>query len=124
VLSIRPEQPPGDAIVVRGGLLAADTVRRSIELCMIEHGFYGLSVFVAEGGNVRALVPRVPDLAPERYRRLRLSSVDRIGRAGFSLLATFDSPHFDVQLPDSRDETLTRLQACFDGPIANPAAER
>jgi hypothetical protein len=39
-------------------------------------------------------------------------------------LATFDSPHFTVVLPDISELTVARLDRSFDGPIPNPARQR
>lgn len=47
----------------------------------------------------------------------------RLRSAGLALLATFESPHFDVVLPDLSDATLRRLTACFDAPMVNPGRD-
>jgi hypothetical protein len=59
-----------------------------------------------------------------RYGRVRLSSFGRLREAPFAVLATFDSPHFSVLLPDLSELTLARLDRCFDDPIPNPGLPR
>jgi hypothetical protein len=59
-----------------------------------------------------------PRLAP--YRRIRLTTVARIRANGFSLLPTFDAPHFTLVVPDASELTIARLNQTFDPAIANP----
>jgi hypothetical protein len=61
--------------VVRGGLAAADSIRRTAEVSMARHGFYGVSVFLAWGMTVDELVQRTAELSPERSKQLRTSTV-------------------------------------------------
>ena len=56
----------------------------------------------------------------EPYRHIRLSTFGRLHAAGFPLLATFESPHFTLVLPDLSELTLARLERSFDEPIPNP----
>ena len=56
-----------------------------------------------------------------RYGQIRMSTVARVHRAGFALLATGDRPHFDIILPDVEAWTLQRLAEAFDQPRRNPA---
>ncbi|MGH9230663.1 MAG: hypothetical protein ACRD07_18375, partial [Acidimicrobiales bacterium] len=45
---------------------------------------------------------------------MRLSTFGRVRGADFTLLATFDRPHFTLVLADLSELTLTRLDRCFD----------
>jgi hypothetical protein len=58
------------------------------------------------------------------YRQVRLSTFGRLHSAGFAVLATFDSPHFTIVLPDLSELTVARLDQSFDDPIPNPARGR
>ena len=121
LVSLRGEDPPDDATtVIRGGEqgIAPDTLRRTATRSFDEFGFYGISVFVALDGSVAELCRDVD--AIRRYGRIRRSTVGRLRRAGFPLIATGRRPHFDIVLPDLTDDTLGRLADCFDPAEPNP----
>jgi len=121
-LELREEDPPGDTVVVvRGGEMNSDFVRRSASQSRQEFGFYGLSVFAAVDVNFVELCAAEPMLA--RYGRVRISSVGRLRALGFALVATQQRPHYDVVLPDLSGETLDRLERGFDPPIPNPTRQ-
>ncbi len=120
---IRDEQPPDDAVVViRGGLHSLDLarIRETAEDSLADVGFYGLSVFAAYDGDVRALC--------ERIQRLRSPGVIWVARVadlranGFELVATDAAPHFDVVLPDLAAGTIAMLIWCFES-RPNPLKE-
>jgi hypothetical protein len=118
---LRDEAPPDDTvIVVRGGLAAADSIRRTAEVSEALHGFFGVSVFLAFDLSVEELVGRTSELSPERYKQLRTSTVGAVKRAGFDFLATGEWPHYDVVLADLGDDTIERLRLCFGPSFANP----
>jgi hypothetical protein len=120
---VRDEEPPDDTVVVvRGGLAAADSIRRTAEVSQAIHGFYGVSVFLAIELTVEELVRRTAELSPDRYKQLRTTTVGQIRRARFDLLATGDWPHYDVVLADLDEETIQRLGHCFGPPFPNPGA--
>lgn len=122
-LILRDEVPPDDAVVViRGGLhsLDPDRVRATAQDSFIEIGVYGVSVFRRPrrrcAGAVRADQPSAEsggDLGRPVWRP---------PAAGFSLLATDASPHFDVVLPDLTVGTLAALVWCFES-RPNPLKE-
>ena len=122
-LVVRDEEPPDDTVVVvRGGLAAAESIRRTAEMSQAIHGFYGVSVFLAIDLTVEKLVHRTPELSPDRYKQLRTSTVGQIRQAHLDLLATADWPHYDVVLADLDEETIQRLGHCFGPPFPNPGA--
>ncbi len=121
LVALRGEEPPGKTIVViRGGAnsLGAEAVRRSAERNMVAFGFLGLSVFLCEADLVAEVCRSIDEL--HRYGQIRRSTVGRLQTAGFPLLATGDTPHFDIVLPDLAPATLDRLRRCFDDPEPNP----
>ena len=121
--TVRDEEPPDDiVVVVRGGIATADSLRRTAEVSMSLHGFYGVSVFLAIGMTVEGLVRRTPELGPERYRELRTSTVGALRSAGFQLVATGAWPHFDVVLADLGDGTIEVFGSCFGPPSRTPAS--
>ncbi len=119
---LRDEEPPDDStIVVRGGLLSPDSVRRAAAKCREEHGFFGVSVYCAIGMSVAELVANVQPIGPDRYRQVRLASFGALRRAGFALWPTNPFPHFSIVLPDLDPATFARLDGCFGPPLPNPA---
>lgn len=81
---LRDESPPDDAtVVVRGGLLAAESVQMSLERCRRQYGFLGLSVHGAVDMTVAQLLATVQQIGPVRYRQLRLSTFGTVREAGF-----------------------------------------
>lgn len=122
-LVLRDELPPDDTVVVvRGGAMNSEFVRRTATRSFEEFGIWAVSVFVAEGVAVVDVCRAVPDL--ERYGKIRLSTVGRLRVLGFALIPTLDHPHFDVVLPDVEPTTLERLELGFDPPVPNPVRER
>jgi hypothetical protein len=92
LLSLRSEEPPDDTVViVRGGEMKSDYVRRSAAQSFDEFGFYGVSVFAALDLDVSELCAAEPMLA--RYGRVRTSTVGRLRALGFALVATLQRPH-------------------------------
>ena len=86
------------------------------------YGLLGVSVEAAIDQTVLEACSRSERLMP--YRRVRLSTLGRLHSAGFALLATFDSPHFTIVLPDLSELTVARLDQSFDDAIPNPARGR
>jgi hypothetical protein len=122
-LVLRDELPPDDTVVVvRGGEMNSEFVRRTATRSFEEFGIWAVSVFVADGVAVVDVCRSVPDL--ERYGKIRLSTVGRLRALGFALIPTLDYPHFDVVLPDVELATLERLELGFDSPVPNPGRER
>jgi hypothetical protein len=119
LLSLRKEDPPGgDVVVVRGGEMHPNVIRRAATRAFEETGMYGVSVFLCLDHDVPELCRSVPDLS--RYGRVRTSSADALRSDGFALLSTGRRPHFTVVLPDVEDATLTRLDHCFGPTVRNP----
>ena len=118
-LQLRNESPPDNAVVViRGGLMMLDSLRKSAEVSQKETGLYLISVFLSHEQNINAVCSR-PEL--RRYKSIRTSNVGELRRTGFLLLATFQHPHYDVALPNLVDETLINLIKCFSPATSNPA---
>jgi hypothetical protein len=103
-------------------MAAAESLRRTAEVSMSVHGFYGVSVFLAIGITVEELVIRTAELGPDRCKQLRTSTVGVLRSAGFQLLATGAWPHFDVVLADLGDRTVEVFRACFGPAFPNPAS--
>lgn len=120
LLPLRSEDPPDDTVViVRGGEMVSNHIRRTATRSFEEFGFYGVSVFAALDTDVDELCGREPELG--RYGKVRLSTVGRLRRERFAVIPTLDRPHFDIVLPDITADTLERLESAFDAPIPNPA---
>ena len=118
-LSLRKETPPDDAIVViRGGNMMLESLRKSAEASFRETGLYLISIFLVEGQGLDDVCAR-PEL--RRYRSIRTSIVGKIKSTDFLLLATFQRPHYDIAVPNLADESLIKLINCFSPSIRNPA---
>lgn len=119
-LPIRGEDPPNDTVVViRAGVMEAQSVRRTATDSFDDFGAYLVSVEAVLEGTVEETCRTSPRIGG-RYGKVRISTAGRLRAAGFVLLATFDRPHFDIAVPDVSDTTLARLGGCFDPPIPNP----
>ena len=116
---LRDEDPPdGAVVVVRGGQMQSDYVRRTANDAHDELGLYALSVFLVLDDPIEVLCAREPFLS--RYGKVRLSTVGRLRAEGFPVIPTLDRPHYDVVLSDLSDRSLARLESCFDPPVPNP----
>lgn len=114
--------PTGRATPARcdtAGVMAPDSIRRTAADSFDDFGAYLVSVEAVLEGTVDETCHRSPRIG-DRYGKVRLSTAGRLRAAGFVLLATFDRPHFDIALPDLSDDTVKRLDECFDQPIPNP----
>jgi hypothetical protein len=118
-LTLRNEEPPDETVVVvRGGEMASDYIRRTARDAFDETGVFSVSVFLGLDEPLPELCRREPFLV--RYGKVRLSTVGRLRQGGFVLLATLARPHYDVVLPDTSDDTLGRLDGCFESAVTNP----
>lgn len=118
LLPLRPEQPPDDvAVVVRAGVMRAESIRHAAERTFSLYAVHGISVEGVLDGTVQDAC-RADRISS--YRRVRLSSFGRLRASGFALLATFDRPHFTLVLADLSELTVVRLAKSFDDPIPNP----
>lgn len=118
-LQTRAEHPPDDAVVViRAGVLSAPSIEDAATRCLDGYGVLGISIEAARDRPVIDVCRSSRRLA--RYRQIRTSTFGRLRSAGFSVLATFESPHYTIALPDLSELTIARLTRCFDDPIPNP----
>ncbi|NBO67917.1 MAG: hypothetical protein EB144_03190 [Actinobacteria bacterium] len=118
-LFLRKESPPDDAVVViRGGNMMQESLRKSADASFYETGLYLISVFLVEEQKLDDVCAR-PEL--RRYRSIRTSSVGNLRATEFLLLATFQSPHYDIALANLSDQNLLKLISCFSPAIRNPA---
>lgn len=116
---LRAEVPPDDVVVViRGGEMTGEFIRRTASDAHEELGIYAVSVFLTLDAAVEELCALEPFLV--RYGKVRLSTVGRLRARGFPLIPTLDRPHYDIVLPDLDDPTLLRLDECFDPAVKNP----
>ena len=106
-LLLREGLPPDDAVVVvRGGEMNSDFVRRTATRSFEEVGVSTVSVFLAVEESVEELCRSVEDL--ERYGTVRLSTVGRLRSLRFALLS------------DARRAALRRLAPrCGDGDVGS-----
>lgn len=119
---LRDEDPPDDiVVVVRGGEMKSEFVKRTATRAHQEFGIYALSVYAALDADVETLCRSIPDL--NRYGRVRTSTFGTLRSAGFALIPTLPRPHFDIVLPDLSDSILEQLESCFGRPFSNPGRQ-
>lgn len=119
VLPVRAAEPPADAtVIIRAGVMETGSITRALSRSFDRYAVFGLSVEGALGTSILETCQHSPRLAP--YRRIRLTTVERIRSSGFTLLPTFELPHFTLVVPDTSEQTLARLNQTFDPAIANP----
>jgi len=117
-LPLRSELPADDAtVVVRAGVMSVLSMARAAERTFQLYAVHGISVEAVIDTTVQEACRGHRIVS---YRQIRLSSFGRLRSAGFTLLATFDHPHFTLVLADASELTLVRLDGCFDAPIPNP----
>ena len=100
LLPIRGEEPPDDTVVIiRAGVMAPESVRRTASDSFEDFGMYLVSVEAVLEGTVESTWSTSPRIG-DRYGKIRLSTAGRLRGAGFVVLATFDRPHYDIALPE------------------------
>lgn len=107
-----------DDLVVRGGLMAIDTLRANAEDTFVDEHVWELSVYSLAGESVEGIArkARLPN------GRIRVSTVARIRAAGYDVLDRRSDGHCRLPLPGwPSDEDLERLVSAFDPAIPNPA---
>jgi hypothetical protein len=124
LLPIRGEEPPDDTVlIIRAGVMAPSSVRRTAMDSFEDFGVYLVSVEAVLEGTVETTCRTSPRIG-DRYGKIRLSTAGGLRAAGFVLLATFDRPHFDIALPDLSDAVIARLDGCFEAAVPNPGKGR
>lgn len=123
MLSWRPMPLPDDAIVVRGGVGAPETIAVNAQSTFDTDGFWGVSGFSAAGLSADEIAQLVYEQGRLPHPRVRTSTARRIRDAGFQIEETQDDyPHVDIFVPpDPSAELCSQLADAFDDPIPNPA---
>jgi len=76
-IALRDEEAPNDAVVVvRGGQMNGDHVRRSATDAYNEFGLYSVSVFLALDASVAELCRDLEEL--QRYSKVRPAAITRL----------------------------------------------
>lgn len=115
-----PPALPDDALVVRGGHLNAQDLKRAVDTTHRRTGVWGVSTNAGTGVTVEELARRLP------HAVVRVSTVGRLRAAGWEARPTGRAPHCTVYKrgapPD--DEDIERLQAAFEPSRPNPGRAR
>jgi hypothetical protein len=119
-----PEQPPplpDDAVVIRGGISAPDSLRKTALAHHDEEGDFAISVASLAGVDGDALA----GLARFSHPRIRETTVGRVRAEGYDVVP--DPPpdwHALIMLPHlPADDDWTRISNSFDPPRDNPSLE-
>lgn len=124
---LREETPPTDAtVVVRGGPLTVEkfvehSARQEREFSLNGQPMSSISVYLTiDGWTLETL------LRDRLWSRSTYAScpVAALNEAGYVLLPTHESPHYDVLLPASTDSAAGTLLAVFGEARRNPFKHR
>jgi hypothetical protein len=123
MLSWRPMPLPDDAIVVRGGVGAPETIAVNAYTTFDTDGFWGVSGFSAAGLTVGEIAQLAYEQGRLPHPQIRTSTAGQVRDGGFEIEETSDDyPHVDILVPpEPDDEVWARLADLFDDPIPNPA---
>jgi hypothetical protein len=114
---VRREALADDAlVVVRGGMLVDESLRRDARIAFLRFGEYGVSVLAARNDESMRQVAAGP---LRQSAKLTLMTAGAIRAAGLELRPTFRRPHFTVIFP-GLNEGVSLLQACENEVIDNP----
>ena len=108
-LRIRREQLADNSlVVVRGGELDSDSLRRDAVLTFRRFGEYGVSVLAVQDD---AALDELARSQLKRFEVLTLMTAGSIRAAGLELRPTFRRPHYTVVFRDLESD-LIRLRLC------------
>lgn len=103
-MPIRQEPPlADDDIVVRGGILAFDSLKNAAEVCQARFGIHGISVCASPGESLEVLRTSGPVV---KYTQHRVTTAGHLRALGFRLIPTGRSPHYTLDLGRPLDEDL------------------
>lgn len=105
-----------ELVVVRGGLLEVDRLRRDAVMAFRRFGEYGVSALAAPDESALDVIARTILLGEGV---LTLATAGAIRRTGLELRPTFRRPHYSVMLPDLEAD-LIRLVSCENVVQDNP----
>jgi hypothetical protein len=119
---LRAEEPPDDAVVVvRGGPVAAEKIVEHAKRQARDYTFRGepmhsvsVSLTVA-GWDLQALLAG-PLSSRSTYA---VSTAGAVRSAGFTLLPTYEAPHYDLLLVSGQYPEAERLLSLFSPPELN-----
>ena len=106
-LRLRREPRADDSLVVlRGGLLDEETLRRDARMALARFGEYGISVLAAPDETV---FDRLAAGSLRAYAQLTLTTAGAIRGTGLELRPTFRRPHYTVMFAElDRDVARSR----------------
>ena len=114
---LRREDVPDDTLVViRGGVMNEDSLRRDARIAFLRFGEYGVSVLAAPDDDALTEVAAGP---LRQYQRFTITTAGAIRRVGLELRPTFRRPHYTVIFP-TLDDGVRRLLSCENEVIDNP----
>lgn len=112
----RDALPDNALVVVRGGLLESERLRRDATMAFVRFGEYGISVLAVADEAALDVIARTT-LVQESV--LTMMTVGAIRANDLELRPTFRRPHYTVILPDLNADLL-RLIACENVVRDNP----
>lgn len=124
---IRDEDPPNDTIlVVRGGPLTVEKIvehaaRQAIEYSFRDEPMISMSADLTVGGWTLEAILRERIWSRSRYATV---TAGVLRAAGYLLLPTFATPHYDVVLPEATEMAARALLAHFGVVLDNPYKRR
>ncbi len=110
------EAPDATLVVIRGGPLDEDAIRRDARIAFLRFGEYGVSVLAAPDEEGLRKVASGP---LRLYEQLTVTTAGAVRRVGLELRPTFRRPHFTIIFP-TLDDGVTRFLSCENDLIDNP----
>jgi hypothetical protein len=118
---------PGEALVVRGGIMLSRDLRRNAEFSSKIIGIWAVSVWAYPDMTVEEIVRKARLVLEGALPQGQLCSCSAGGirDAGLRLVATEDEGHYSLVVPENPDEAVWQnLRHIFGPPFPNPVARR
>jgi hypothetical protein len=120
---IRDEVPPaGTTLIIRGGPVTPEKLLQAAEREQAVYSWQGRPLACVSVEAVTDQWPLERLLAEHLATRstYATTTVGEVLDAGFSLLPTFDVPHYDVVLRNASPDEVAKLMSILSDPIRNP----
>jgi hypothetical protein len=118
--------PDGSQLVIRGWPLNPEGLMRNAAAASERYSLGGSPLVAVSTEATIEGWPLERILSGRRLRTRKSYAAVPVGRvleAGYTLLATFNAPHYDVVWPSYSEEQAARLALLFDPVIRNPYYE-
>lgn len=118
-LKVRQEASlPRHQELIRAGGSSREAVTAALENTYARFQIHGISVLADRTRGTSEFVKFPSGTVLDKYSTYRVANVGSVEDLGWSVLATFDAPHYTLVFPRAFDETLwNEFQLVFSKPI-------